>query len=167
MANIAKSPSSLTKPATPAAKTSAPPASSFAPKAMHVPDTIAKTPANTPAPIVKPAPLVPLKAVAQDLPKGPADSKQSGAAEDGTLLGGVHFTAHNSLGKPPKAGRTPRGPMPLVTSATGLLRKFIIDGRMTDDEVLDQIKAGFGLDAEGRKELVKWYRKHLMKARQQ
>jgi hypothetical protein len=158
MANIAKPPSSLNKPNS-ATKPSAPPASAFAPKTMHVPGTITKTPVNTPAPIVKPAPLVPPKAIEQDLPKAEAKAASVG------------IESKPSLASAPKATRAER-PVQVPrtslsnTGATAILRKFIIDGRMTDDEVLEQIKAGFGLDVEGRKALVAWYRKHLVKSGQ-
>ena len=160
MANIAKPPSSLNKPAV---KTS-PPASAFAPKTMHVPGTIARTPANTPVPIVKPAPLVPPKAIEQE------PAKELPIVKTESPKPGDTFTTQgfSGVGKPPKAkqvGAVPRTSLS-NTGATAILRKFIIDGLMTDDEVLDQIKAGFGLDVEGRKALVAWYRKHLVKSGQ-
>lgn len=47
-------------------------------------------------------------------------------------------------------------------SASAMFQDLIMEGKLTDDQIFDKVKAEFNLD-DSKKSYVKWYRNHLTK----
>lgn len=60
-----------------------------------------------------------------------------------------------------KVVKVAKDPAP-AKSASALFQELIMDGKLTDDEIFEEVKRQFGLD-DSKKGYVKWYRAHMRK----